>query len=123
MKRTLTLLLLTVTTTLFAQEKAYYFTRGFQHIADEKTENIRRYKFGEDSTVIEDYKNNTLQEKGTIYGLTKLSEVNEFAWYCIFEGIALNYRDYFQDVKGVFDFYTAGKIANTARSGTTARKF
>lgn len=109
----LTLLLLIIPAALSAQA-AEFFTRHFQKLADEKTENVRRYTFEDDRTIIEDYTNNVLEHKGTIYGLTVMGQVNEFAWYCTSLGVEINYRDYFKDVTGVFEFYEKGKIESQA---------
>jgi hypothetical protein len=105
----LTTLLLISSILSFGQDKKY-FTPYFQNMTPEKTSLERTYVFEEEQTLIEDHQENTLTHKATIFGLTKLEEVNEFAWYCLSRGVEIYYRDYFIKARAVFDFYTKGKL-------------
>ncbi|AHM63196.1 TonB family protein [Flammeovirgaceae bacterium 311] len=105
----LAFLLLFISTTLFGQEKRF-FTPYFQSMTDEKTSQERIFSFDDQQTTIEDYKEGQLVEKGIIYGLTDIIKINEFAWYCISQGNKNNYRSYFDNVKGTFEFYEKGQL-------------
>jgi TonB family protein len=65
----------------------------------------RMYFLNNDSTLIEDYKNNVLEQKGVIYGLDKIEQVNELAWFAINSGGIFNYKPYFSNVDARFWFY------------------
>jgi TonB family protein len=107
--RLILIFFLVLPTSFYGQERRF-FTRHFQTMVNEKTENERKYTFEENWTIIEDSMGAHLQVKGIIYGLTQLDKVNEFTWYCRSLGEEMNYRDYFKNIKGVFDFYEKGKI-------------
>jgi hypothetical protein len=106
----LTFTLLVISTTLLAQETRF-FTPYFQNVTSEKTDNVRKYIIEENKTLIEDFESDTISQRGSIYGLTKIDQVNAFAWYCISLGNAINYREFFYATKGDFEFYDNGNIA------------
>lgn len=104
------LMLLCVSLSAAAQD-VRFFTRHFQQMTSDRTENKRVYNFYQDSVVIHDYKQDTLVQRGVIYGLDELQHVNEFAWYCISGGIDFNYKDYFKGASGFFCFYSNASLS------------
>jgi len=109
--RFLLILLLGVSSFSAMAQDVRFFTRQFQQMTSDRTENKRVYNFYTDSVVIHDYKQDTLVHKGVIYGLDDLAHVNEFAWYCISNGADFNYRDYFKRASGFFSFYSNGTLS------------
>jgi TonB family protein len=106
----LTLLLLLTSFVTFGQESRY-FTPYFQTMTSEKTKFERIYNFQDGQTQIEDYNEQKIEHKASIFGISKIDEVNAFAWYCISQGNEIHYREYFKNAKAVFDFYDNGKMA------------
>lgn len=102
-------ILITIPTILFGQEQRF-FTKHFQNITDEKTTNIRSYTFENDVAIITDLTQDTVVHRLTIYGITDINKVNEFAWYCLQRGVELNYREYFKNLKAILESYEGGKI-------------
>lgn len=103
------IILVIISTSVFGQD-VRNFTRYFQNMTSEKTENQRRYIFNDQNVVIEDYNKDSLVTRGDIHGLSEIEQINEFAWYAISRGVEFNYRDYFHKTKGYFDFFEKGRI-------------
>lgn len=82
-----------------------YFTRSFQTMVPEKTENERKYIYEEDVVSVEDRTNGLLKLKVSVYGLVDLTQLNEFIWYGYGQAIDLNYKNYFQNAVGIFYFF------------------
>lgn len=83
-------------------QETRHFTRHFQTMVPESTENERKYAIENGVTHIEDRTNGELKCKATINGLSDIDQVNEFAFYGYAEAPGLLYKDYFINVNGEF---------------------
>ena len=108
----ITILFLTLASVAYSQETRYYES-FFRKRVNEKTANVRKFFFDNGVVRIEEYKEGKLQQKASVFGLSKIEEVDEFVFYFCSRGSEFYYKSYFKNAGGVFDSYEKDSLRST----------
>jgi TonB family protein len=88
----------------YAQETRFY-DLFFSKRENKKTENVRKFFTENESVRVEEYKGDVLQNKITVFGLTKTDEIDEFVFYCRSRGSEFYYKPYFKRAGALLESY------------------